>query len=91
MKKHITKKTHKTTRANLESRFEAGDDVMDYFDLENAIVRVNVDFPAWVVHDLDRESARRGIARQALVKTWITDRLDALRLAPKRSQSSLKR
>ena len=38
--------------------------------------RVNVDFPAWVVEALDREARRIGIGRQAVIKTWIAERLD---------------
>ena len=39
--------------------------------------RVNVDFPQWMVARLDREAKRRGITRQALIKVWVADRLDA--------------
>lgn len=41
--------------------------------------RVNVDIPVWAIKELDRESNRRGITRQALIKTWLIDRLDALK------------
>ena len=41
-----------------------------------ALKRVNVDFPAWVVHALDREARRLGVTRQALVKLWIAERLE---------------
>lgn len=37
--------------------------------------RVNVDFPAWVVAGLDREAARLGVTRQALIKLWIAEKL----------------
>ena len=39
--------------------------------------RVNVDFPRWMIAGLDREAKRRGITRQALIKTWLADKLDA--------------
>jgi hypothetical protein len=39
--------------------------------------RVNVDFTAGTVRRLDAEAARRGVTRQALIKMWVTDRLDA--------------
>jgi hypothetical protein len=38
--------------------------------------RVNVDFPAWVVTALDREAARLGVTRQALIKMSIADRIE---------------
>lgn len=92
MKKQSTKKTEKTTSKNLESRFDAGDDVLDYFDSSNVVVRVNVDFPAWVVKELDRESERRGVPRQSLVKMWIADRIDSLKAdqvtAPRRGNGA---
>lgn len=38
--------------------------------------RINIDFPEWMITALDREAARLGIARQAVVKTWLAERLD---------------
>ena len=65
---------------------EGEEDVLQYCDLDKAVVsdpafetrRVNVDFPAWVVEALDREARRIGIGRQAVIKTWIAERLDDL-------------
>jgi len=40
MKSISTKeKIRATTAANLQEKFDAGEDVLDYFDLDNAIVR----------------------------------------------------
>lgn len=41
--------------------------------------RVNVDIPVWAIKELDKESDRRGITRQALIKTWLIDKIDALK------------
>lgn len=38
--------------------------------------RVNVDFPQWMVDELDKEAQRLGIHRQAVIKTWIAQQLD---------------
>jgi len=38
--------------------------------------KANVDFPAWVVKDLDKEADRLGVARQSLIKVWIVERLE---------------
>ncbi|MCB1338084.1 MAG: ribbon-helix-helix protein, CopG family [Maritimibacter sp.] len=38
--------------------------------------RVNVDLPAWMVAGLDREAARLGVSRQALINLWIAERLE---------------
>ena len=32
--------------------------------------------PAWMVGTLDAEAARLGITRQAVIKTWIAERID---------------
>lgn len=40
--------------------------------------RLVLDLPVWAIRALDVEATRRGIARQALIKNWLVDRLDAL-------------
>jgi hypothetical protein len=65
----------------LEQRFDAGEDVTKYLDLAKARRinqeprRVNVDFPAWMIHSLDREAGRLGVTRQSIIKVWIAERL----------------
>jgi hypothetical protein len=66
----------------LDRMFDAGEDMSDYFDWSSArkpgqqLKRVNVDFPHWMIVRLDREAKRRGVTRQALIKMWLSDRLD---------------
>jgi hypothetical protein len=66
----------------LDRMFDAGEDMADYFDFSSArrpgheLKRVNVDFPGWMVARLDAEAKRRGVTRQALIKMWLSDRLD---------------
>ena len=61
--------------------FDDGEDISDYIDWSSARrpglepKRVNVDFPTWMVNGLDREARRLGITRQALIKTWIGEKL----------------
>jgi hypothetical protein len=38
--------------------------------------RVNVDFPVWMIAQLDREATRLGVTRQSLIKVWIAEKLD---------------
>lgn len=38
--------------------------------------RVGVDFPLWMIKALDQEANRIGVARQALIKMWVSQRLD---------------
>jgi hypothetical protein len=73
------------TAEEFDRKFDDGEDVTAYLDLSSArrpnleMRRVNVDFPAWVVHRLDREAQRLGVTRQALIKMWIAERLEATR------------
>ncbi|MGO9744538.1 MAG: type II toxin-antitoxin system BrnA family antitoxin [Roseiarcus sp.] len=66
----------------LDKLFDDGEvDVVDQFDWSKATrpnretQRVNVDFPVWIVNALDKEAARLGVPRQALIKLWIAERL----------------
>jgi hypothetical protein len=77
--------------AELDRLFDEGHDITKYLDLSKAKrpgrdpKRVNVDFPQWMVYRLDWEARRLGITRQAVIKTWIGDRIkkeDAHRGAP---------
>ena len=71
----------KTTARNLEARFDAGEDVLDYFDLDKATQpllekeRVNLDIPHGMVLRIDRTAKRKGITRQAQIKQWLAERL----------------
>lgn len=65
-----------------DERFDTGEDMAAALDTGRARRpdeehrRVNVDFPAWMVAELDREAARLGVTRQSLIKVWIAERLD---------------
>jgi hypothetical protein len=56
-------------------------DVLDHFDVSKAIrpnlakERVNVDFPVWMIDDLDKAAATMGVTRQAVIKIWLAERL----------------
>ena len=66
---------------DLDKKFDSGEDITDLLDISNAKrpgrdqKRVNVDFPVWMVHGLDREAKRMGVPRQSLIKIWIAERL----------------
>ncbi|CCH48506.1 type II toxin-antitoxin system BrnA family antitoxin [Pseudodesulfovibrio piezophilus] len=47
--------------------------VSDSETYKREIKRVNVDFPVWMVKEMDERAGRLGISRQALVKVWISD------------------
>ena len=64
-----------------DKKFESGEDLTDNLDFSKSrrvnqeAKRVNIDFPLWVVEQLDKQSKRLGITRQALVKVWIAEKL----------------
>lgn len=88
-KRPTTEKTEGTfplpiTVEEFDRKAEAGEDLNDYFDWENAEVlepepeSLPVAFPASLMDGLIREAARVGVTPDALVKVWVAERLDAL-------------
>ncbi|HNV71517.1 MAG TPA: CopG family antitoxin [Candidatus Ozemobacteraceae bacterium] len=65
----------------LDTRFDNGENVSAYLDLSKARrpdleqKRVNVDFPVWMIRQLDREAERLGVPRQSIIKLWLAERL----------------
>lgn len=66
---------------DLDKRFDAGENITRALDLARARRtnqvqrRVNVDFPSWMIHSLDKEADRLGVTRQSIIKVWISERL----------------
>ncbi|MCX6266336.1 MAG: CopG family antitoxin [Bacteroidetes bacterium] len=64
-----------------DALFDQGIDVTEYLELDKSVRpglkqrRVSVDFPAWMVQELDREASRLGITRQSVIKFWISEKL----------------
>lgn len=65
-----------------DRKFESGEDIIADLDLEKATRprlksrRVNVDFPGWMIDELDREARRLGVTRQSVIKVWLSERLE---------------
>ncbi len=64
-----------------DRKFDEGESILDQLDLSKARrpereqKRVNVDFPIWMIHSLDKEAKRLGVPRQAIIKIWLAERL----------------
>lgn len=64
-----------------DRKFDAGEGIVDQLDLakarrpEQEQKRVNVDFPLWMIHQLDKEAKRLGVPRQSIIKVWVAERL----------------
>lgn len=67
---------------DFDRKFETGQDITDYLDLAAARrpghvqKRVNVDFPVWMIHSLDKEAERLGVPRQSLIKVLVARALE---------------
>ncbi|TVR56291.1 MAG: CopG family transcriptional regulator [Puniceicoccaceae bacterium] len=66
---------------DFEKRFDAGEDITPYIDKASIrrpgleARRVNIDFPEWVIEELDAQSKVIGVSRQSLIKLWISERI----------------
>ncbi len=67
--------------SEFDQKFENGEDVAEFLDLEKAIrpgldqKRVSVDFPDWMVKELDKVARKLGVTRQSIIKIFISDKL----------------
>ena len=66
-----------------DKKFDEGkEDISKYLDISKARrpyqeqKRVNVDFPLWMIHLLDKEAKRLGVPRQSIIKVWVAERLE---------------
>ncbi len=66
---------------DLEKKFNECRDISRYLDISRARrplqeqKRVNVDFPLWMIHFMDKEAKRLGVPRQSLIKIWLAEKL----------------
>lgn len=66
----------------IEKKFDKGEDISKYLDMSKAKrpeqeqKRVNVDFPLWMIHLLDKEAKRLGVPRQSIIKVWVAERFE---------------
>jgi len=67
---------------DLDKKFDTGENITGFLNLAKTTrpgqeqKRVNVDFPVWMIHQLDREAKRLGVPRQSIIKIWIAERLE---------------
>ena len=69
----------------LDRMFDAGEDISHLVDWKSGRrpalepQQVSVDFPVWMVQQLDREARKRRVTRDALIKLWLSDKLEAVK------------
>lgn len=65
-----------------DKKFDEGADISMHLDISKARrpelqqKRVNVDFPLWMIQQLDKEAKRLGVPRQSIIKIWVAERLE---------------
>ena len=72
------------TAKEFDERFEK-EDISDLLDFEaaksikelkkTAMKKINIDLPTNILELIDKEANKIGVARQALLKVWIVERL----------------
>ena len=77
--------TNRPTADEIAAIAENGEDVSAYFTnrgtMRQTIRRVNVDFTAEMLRELDQLAAELNISRQAVIKSYLRQALDQHRLA----------
>lgn len=69
------------TATEFEEKFESGEDLTSYLDIDQALrpgleqKRVSVDFPLWMVQKLDKVAKHLGVTRQSVIKVFISEKL----------------
>ena len=66
----------------IDKKFDDGENISKYLNVskarrpEHEQKRVNVDFPVWMIQQLDKEAKRLGVPRQSIIKVWVAERLE---------------
>lgn len=73
------------TAEQIDKKFDDGEDVLEYFDLENPQVnaplrsveqkRVTLTMSEWMIQELDKQAANLAISRNAVINTYLAERL----------------
>ena len=69
------------TASEFEEKFDTGEDILEYLDIDNARrpeleqKKVSVNLPSWMITRLDHEAKKMGITRQSVIKVWIAEKL----------------
>lgn len=78
----MKKQDKKISAKDFDKRFDSGEDMVDFMNVKKAqvnkqIQRINVDIPVLFLMKIDREAQRIGVARTALIKLWLSERLES--------------
>ncbi len=65
---------------HFDKKFDDGQDITGYLDISKtvrpgeALQRINIDFPHWMIQALDEEAKNLRVSRQAVIKFWIAEK-----------------
>ncbi|WP_307737931.1 type II toxin-antitoxin system BrnA family antitoxin [uncultured Varibaculum sp.] len=81
----MSKTSDTLTAEQIDKKFDDGEDVLEYFDLENPQVnaplrsveqkRVTLTMPNWMIQGLDKQAADLAISRNAVINTYLAEKL----------------
>ena len=81
----MSKTSDTLTAEQIDKKFDDGEDVLEYFDLENPQVnaplrsveqkRVTLTMPKWMIQGLDKQAADLAISRNAVINTYLAEKL----------------
>ena len=72
------KASRKITASELDRKFDEGnEDILEYFETKEPLKRILVDFPQWMIDEFDKEAKHLGLSRQAIIKTWLNEHINA--------------
>lgn len=76
-----------TTRSDLDSMFDDGADMTGFivegserFPAQDDKARkININMPEWLIDELDREAKHLAVNRQAIINTWLAEKVEEKR------------
>lgn len=81
----MSKTSDTLTAEQIDKKFDDGEDVLEYFDLENPQLnapmrsveqkRVTLTMPKWMIQGLDKQAADLAISRNAVINTYLAEKL----------------
>ncbi len=72
------------TADEFDRKFEEGEDLTEYMNFDNVQVnmpvlkRINIEIPQNILQKLDEQAKIIGVARTALIKLWLAEKLEVI-------------
>jgi uncharacterized DUF497 family protein len=82
-KSAVNKEKSIITTEEFDELFDNNKNITEYLDLQTAkrgaikTRRVSVDFPEWMIQQLDKQALKLGVTRQSVIKFWISEKLNS--------------